>query len=347
MAAVIAPGSVEWGIGSVRSQSTAFVQPWEASAGPAELAAVRSGRSPERSTSRCATARDPRPLDETMGDVWYDTIATLGWLAAQTERAQLLNHVYVVPYRSPRHYAKAFRHLDLLSGGRAILGVGIGHVEGEFELLGAAFRGAASPSTPRCRSLREALATGEYGDALVSPRSPRDGGTPIWVERLVGGGAPPHALLGDGWLPQGRPKMGMRAAIDVVRQTRRAVRPDEPFDLGINSEPIYVGTPTWDSGPFTLSGEPSTVAARLTNYAGLGASHIQVRFPARSADELVEQIGRFGDRGVAARRGALTPADRGTSEVVVLAQPAGERDEQVLGEGAASCRAGSGSRGGR
>ena len=121
MAAVIAPGSVEWGIQlPIQSQSTAFVQPWEASAGPAELAAVAvaADRAGAFYVAVCDHIAIPRPLDETMGDVWYDTIATLGWLAAQTERAQLLSHVYVVPYRSPLVTAKAFSTLDLLSGGR-------------------------------------------------------------------------------------------------------------------------------------------------------------------------------------------------------------------------------------
>jgi alkanesulfonate monooxygenase SsuD/methylene tetrahydromethanopterin reductase-like flavin-dependent oxidoreductase (luciferase family) len=230
-----------------------------------------------------------------MGHVWYDTVATLGWLAAQTESVHLLSHVYVVPYRSPLVTAKAFSTLDVLSGGRAILGVGIGHVEGEFELVGAEFRRRGRDLDAALPILREALETGEHRDALVSPRSPRPGGTPIWV-----GGSSEAALrraahLGDGWLPQGPPKMGMRAAVEFLR-TERAERhgADAGFDLGIQSEPIYVGTPPWDSGPLTLSGEPEAIAARLSKYAGVGANHVQVRFAARSADEMAEQITRFG-----------------------------------------------------
>jgi hypothetical protein len=89
--------------------------------------------------------------------------------------------------------------------------------------------------------------------------------------------------------------MGMRAAIEFLRTERADLYgADVPFDLGINSEPIYVGDPTWDSGPFTLSGAPPVIAERLSKYARIGANHIQVRFPARSADELIEQIARFG-----------------------------------------------------
>ena len=55
-----------------------------------------------------------------------------------------MSHVYVLPYRHPLMAAKAFLTLDELSGGRAVLGVGAGHVQSEFELLGVDFehRGA-------------------------------------------------------------------------------------------------------------------------------------------------------------------------------------------------------------
>ena len=74
-----------------------------------------------------------------MSTEWWDTIATLAYLAAVTERVRLLSHVYVLPYRHPLAVAKAWATLDRLSGGRAILGVGTGHVEGEFEALGVSF----------------------------------------------------------------------------------------------------------------------------------------------------------------------------------------------------------------
>jgi len=89
--------------------------------------------------------------------------------------------------------------------------------------------------------------------------------------------------------------MGMRAAVEFLRTERaEAFGADEPFDIGIQSEPIYVGTPTWDSGPFTLSGEPEAIAARLTKYVGVGANHVQVRFAARSAEEMADQVAAFG-----------------------------------------------------
>src|SRR5206468_9368991 len=81
----------------------------------------------------------PREQATAMSTAWHDTVATLGFLAAATRSVRLMSYVYVVPYRHPLVTAKAFATLDALSGGRVILGVGAGHLRGEFETLGIDF----------------------------------------------------------------------------------------------------------------------------------------------------------------------------------------------------------------
>jgi alkanesulfonate monooxygenase SsuD/methylene tetrahydromethanopterin reductase-like flavin-dependent oxidoreductase (luciferase family) len=142
VAAIIPNGNIAWGMQlPVQSQSTVYVQPWEAEAGPSELSAI--ARAADRSgafyVAVCDHIAIPRPADESMSTTWYDTVATLGWLGALTEQVHLLSHVYVLPYRHPLITAKSFATLDRLTGGRAILGVGAGHLESEFRLLGADF----------------------------------------------------------------------------------------------------------------------------------------------------------------------------------------------------------------
>lgn len=310
MPGIIPSGRVGWGMQlPVQSQSTAFVQPWEATATPADLASIATAadRSGAFYVAVCDHIAIPDDQVEAMGAVWYDTIATLGWLAAQTERVHLLSHVFVAPYRQPLVTAKAFGTLDVLSGGRAIVGVGIGHVEREFGLLGVDFRRRGALLDQALPVIREALSTGRYDGASIEPRSPRAGGPPIWVGGSSDAALRRAALLGDGWLPQGPPKMGMRAAVAHLRDLRDEHRPGESFDVGIQSEPIHVGEPSWDTGPIVLSGAPEAIAARLTKYAGVGAAHIQVRFAARSAGETVEQIERFGSEVWPLVEGAFSP----------------------------------------
>lgn len=295
---IVAEGELGWGMQlPIQSQSTIFAQPWESAAGPAELARIAEVADVAGATyvAVCDHVAIPQPLDQTMSGTWYDTVATLGWLAARTTRTHLLSHVAVLPYRHPLVTAKAWCTLDALSGGRAILGVGAGHVEAEFGLLGVDFAGRGAALDAAIAEVRAAFRDDVVHGAVIRPRPVRDGGPPIWV----GGSSLPAmrraARLGDGWLPQGPPKMGMRAAIDFIHAERSAaLGADVPIELGGFTEPIHLGTPDWDVGEWTATGSDDEVADRLRRYRRLGISHLQVRFVTRSADELVDQIARFG-----------------------------------------------------
>jgi len=70
----------------------------------------------------------------------YEPLMTLAWAGASTRRVGLGTSVLVLPQYSPVALANALASLDSLSGGRLILGAGIGWLEGEFEALGASFR---------------------------------------------------------------------------------------------------------------------------------------------------------------------------------------------------------------
>jgi alkanesulfonate monooxygenase SsuD/methylene tetrahydromethanopterin reductase-like flavin-dependent oxidoreductase (luciferase family) len=67
---------------------------------------------------------------------YFDTFATLAWLAGQTDRVDLGTTVCVLPYRHPVLTARLAANVDQLSGGRFILGAGIGTPVDEFAALG-------------------------------------------------------------------------------------------------------------------------------------------------------------------------------------------------------------------
>jgi probable F420-dependent oxidoreductase len=194
----------------VQSQSTYYVEPWEPTAGRDELAAVARAADDAGFdyVAVCDHVAIPADRAAGMSTTWYDTVATLGWLAAITERTRLLSHVYVPAYRHPLQTAKAFATLDELSGGRVILGVGAGHVEGEFDVLGIPFAERGRLTDEAIDGIRRAW-SGEFGwDGFGQRPRPRQqpAGPPIWV----GGSSAPAlrraATRGDGWLPQGTTK---------------------------------------------------------------------------------------------------------------------------------------------
>jgi probable F420-dependent oxidoreductase len=288
----------------VQAQSPIFVEDWEAGAGTAEL--VRITQAAEAAglayVAVCDHVAIPREKAGAMGTTWYDTVATLGFLAGVTSRVGLMSHVAVPAYRHPLVTAKQWATLDALSGGRMILGVGAGHVEGEFDALGLDFDARGAHLDEALDALRAAFA-GEfsshhgavwsYDDMGIRPR-PVQARIPIWV-----GGSTPAAIRraaerGDGWLPQGPPPDGMEAGIARLHaQREKAGRAGEPFTIGALSGPLYVGTPDWDVGR-CVKGPPEKIARYLRSLVDLGIAQVQVRFRGRDAAEVCDQLAAFG-----------------------------------------------------
>ncbi len=289
----------------IQSQSTIYVQPWEPDAGAAELAEV--ARACEEAgffyVAVCDHTFIPDRLAAAMGATWYDTVATLGWLAGLTSRIHLLSHVYVAALRHPLRAAKEFATLDRLSDGRVICGIGAGHVREEFDLMGPPFEQRGKAADEAVRALARGLASPNptlegprwpADEVVIGPRPVQSPRPPIWV-----GGSSPAALrraarLADGWLPQ---SLGADPSLlDELRRLRRELRDDAPIDVGGISEFLYVGTaPDALTLPrSTVHGPAEQVAEALRSFPEAGVGQVQVRFPARSVTELCDQIAAFG-----------------------------------------------------
>lgn len=280
----------------VQAQSRIMADEWEHDSGPAEIRAIAQAadRNGFDYVSVCDHVAIPRELAPRMTTTWYDTVSTLSWLAGLTETVRLASTVYVVAYRHPLVTAKAFCTLDALSGGRAVLGVGAGHVAAEFEALGVPFHERGRITNEAITSIRAAFRD-EWGagDVGQSPRPVQPGGPPIWIGGSTPAALRRAALLGDGWLPQGPPEQGMEAAIqDIARMREEAGRADIPFAVNSMGR-YYVGEPNWEVGP-CVRGKPDALAEAVAGQAAMGVTHVQLRFPARSANELVDQISAFG-----------------------------------------------------
>ncbi|MGW6535044.1 TIGR03619 family F420-dependent LLM class oxidoreductase [Streptomyces sp. NPDC055051] len=289
----------------VQSQSVIYAEPWEATAGPADLLAVARAADAHGFdyVACCDHVAIPRRLATGMSTVWYDPVATLSFLAAATERVRLLSHVAVVGLRHPLVTAKAYATVDHLSGGRLVLGVGAGHVQEEFEAVGADFAGRGGVLDETIDALRAALGPEEYPEHLGERFAFKDLGqrprptqerVPLWV----GGSSPAAvrraALRGDGWLPQGDPREVLARRIERIGRLREEAGLAEPFVCGAIAEPLYVGTPGWEVGRRTLAGRPEELAASLREYGAMGVGQIQVRFRSRSRSELIDQMAAFG-----------------------------------------------------
>ncbi|MFJ9351147.1 LLM class flavin-dependent oxidoreductase [Streptomyces sp. NPDC101237] len=103
---------------------------------------------------------------------FYEPVTTLAWLAGVTSRIQLGTTILVAPYRHPLLVARMAANLQELSGGRLILGVGVGWAREEFEALGVPFERRGALTDEYLRTLRA---------AWENEADYRCGQIPIWI----------------------------------------------------------------------------------------------------------------------------------------------------------------------
>ena len=148
------------------------------------------------------TARYPAPF--------YDPFTTLGWLAGITRTIDLGTTVIILPYRHPLETARMAANVDRLSGGRLILGVGVGWARQEFEALGVPFTRRGAITNDYLAAIKAAWASdvSSYDGRFVSfkdvdtrPRPMRQPHPPIWIGGATDAALRRAVLFGDGWHP--------------------------------------------------------------------------------------------------------------------------------------------------
>jgi probable F420-dependent oxidoreductase len=143
------------------------------------------------------------------GGRYWDPLATFGYLAACTQHIRFATNVLVLGYHHPLEIAKRYGTLDVVSGGRLILGLGVGSLKEEFELLGVPFADRGARADDALRALRASLGQREPAyrgthyawEGFVIDPCALQARVPIWI-----GGRTLRSLrravrLGDGWVP--------------------------------------------------------------------------------------------------------------------------------------------------
>jgi probable F420-dependent oxidoreductase len=242
-----------------------------------------------------------------MRTTWYDTVATLGFLAAHTERVRLLSVVWIAAYRHPLQTASSFGTLDHLSGGRVILGVGAGHVQGEFEALGVPFaeRGAILDETLEALDgvfdepyVSFAGDRYRYERVGVSPR-PVDGSLTTWIGGNSKAAWRRAGRFGDGYIPMGNTIDQYGEIIAEIRASAEAHgRGDTPLDIGYMPGWAHLtGGPADDLPPTMIHGVEA-YAEDIRTALAAGVNVVHVKFRGRSLAEYLEQFDAFAEEVV-------------------------------------------------
>jgi len=202
----------------------------------------------------------PPDQSEGSGGRYLEPLATLAYLAGVTRRVGLGSAVIVLPYRPALLTAKWIATIQELSGGRLLLGVGVGWMDAEFRALGVDLRrrGRIADETlaflDRCFANDVVESNGQPFLFLPRPARP-----PIFV-----GGAPPHAFRRAiahraGWLPIGGPPAQLREPIARLRAEAAAAGVPEPEVTMLGNLPL---------------GDPTAAREMLAAYRDVGVTRL-------------------------------------------------------------------------
>jgi len=211
---------------------------------------------------------------------WLDPLGTLMFVAARTERVRLGTTVLILGYRPPVLTAKWMATLDVLSRGRAILGVGVGWMREEFEVLGMPFdrRGArADEQLEMFETLFTAEAPSFDGEFYSFPEigfspKPPDGHVPIWV-----GGSSPAAFrrtarYGDGFHAAFEPLERVVEEWEAIdRACAEIGRDRSELELSIR---LYLDPGSLMEGPKSIQGSVDQMTETAGRWRDAGVDHI-------------------------------------------------------------------------
>lgn len=168
-----------------------------------------------------------------------DPIVALTWLAAHTERLRLGTGIIIIPQRNPLVLAKELASLDVLSGGRLILGIGVGYLEPEFRAIGANYaqRGAVTDEYVEAMQAiwgqdRPAYKGrfAAFSDVQAHPQPVQRLGPPIVVGGRSASAFRRAVTRGQGWYGFGLDAAGAATALAGLREA--AARVPRPPSLG-------------------------------------------------------------------------------------------------------------------
>lgn len=269
----------------------------------------------------CWVSEHPIPPDDWLasgGHHGLDPFVALTAAALATHRLRLHTNVLVLPYRSPFLTAKSAASLDRLSGGRLILGVAAGYLEGEYAALGADFENrnalcdeALAVLEQVWRGLSVAMSGRGFearGNTAL-PRPVQDPHPPVWVGGNSTIALRRAALRGQGWSPfpvparfAGRTRT---AAIETVGDLAARIRRlRELADAAGRRESLDVNFVPFGHGMGSRRRiEPAPFREQVEELESIGVTWLSLGLPGASRAACLDELARIGAEVIAPLRG--------------------------------------------
>jgi probable F420-dependent oxidoreductase len=212
---------------------------------------------------------------------YYEPLTLLSFVAARTTRVRLGTSVLVLPYHNPIRLAKAAATLDVLSGGRLLLGVGVGAIEQEMEAMGTPFKQRGAFTDEAIAVMRTLWSEEDprfdgkfsrFAGMKFSPKPFQKRSIPIIIGGISRAAIRRAARVGDGWQPLGLGPDALGEAISVLREELRACGRDA------SQVPVSITLPL--AAPrgrrFALGNSPADLVRNVKALAGLGVETLVI-----------------------------------------------------------------------
>jgi probable F420-dependent oxidoreductase len=234
-----------------------------------------------------------------------EPLATMGVLVGATQRVKIGTAVLVMPYRHPVLLARMLVTLDVLSGGRTLLGAGVGWLAEEFTALDARPFAARGRVTDECIEIVKCICQGgkvtfqgehyQLDPVVSSPGSVQRPHPPILLGGTSNAALRRTARLGDGWLSTGLRPERLRARLSTLQtlceaQGRRLADLSLSHKLFINVGEAKIGA---DGSRDAGTGSQADIVDDLRRLVDLGYSRIIVRYRGSDAEEQRTQLHIF------------------------------------------------------
>jgi probable F420-dependent oxidoreductase len=243
----------------------------------------------------------------------HEQLIEMAFVAAKTKKLQLVSSVMVVPHRPAVLTAKMLSTIDVLSGGRLVLGIGAGWMKEEFQAIQApdfAERGKVTDeyikafielwSNPKPRFAGKHV---RFENILLEPKPVQKPHPPIWVGGESGPALRRTAQLGDAWYPIGTNPANpldslarFKAQVARLRKmTQEAGRKPDAVGLALRCTAYGESVPAkaGDGERRLFAGKPAEIAADIKALRDMGVGYLDIGFGGTTVEAMLGEMQKF------------------------------------------------------
>ena len=253
----------------------------------------------------------PNETLDTLDAFWYDNFALAGAIGMVTRRLKVVFGVILMPLHHPVMLAKSIATADCLTGGRLIVGVGLGWVKADFEAMGVPYKDRNARAEDYLRACKALLSSPnpEYSGRYVSfkdvtfqPQPVQKPHPPIWIGGAADASVRRAAAFGDGIQTFGGPFSRMKEIAAATRAELEKVGRDPEkfayaftFDLGAPMS-LHLTQAGAAGGSMILGPDPARCIDQIGEAARAGYNHLTIRLDGRDVQDIRDRLQQFSEQ---------------------------------------------------